>query len=110
MLCMQVVKDIHKLKLDSNGEPMEATSTRDLKHPSIMKTMAHAWWVASDRGGLSGEQQCWMILEYCDRGSVVVSRAGLLPVCPVTTAPFIAVVVCLQVAAQACDRCSKICG
>ena len=75
---MQVVRDIHRLKLDSRGEPMEALLTRDLKHQSLMKTMSHAWWVASDRGGLNGEQQCWMMLEYCDRGSVVVSMPGLL--------------------------------
>ena len=36
---MQVVRDIHRLKLDSKGEPMEALLTRDLKHQSLMKTM-----------------------------------------------------------------------
>ena len=75
---VQVVRDIHKLKLDPCGEPVEALLTRDLKHQSIMKTMSHAWWRATDRGGSSGEQQCWMILEYCDGGSVVVSKPGLL--------------------------------
>ena len=90
VVAMQMVRDIHRLKLDPSGEPVEALLTRDLKHQSIMKTMSHAWWVATDRGGSSGEQQCWMILEYCDRGSVVVSEPGLLQVCPVTIAPPVA--------------------
>lgn len=65
---------MHKLKLDPCGQPLEAVLTCDLKHQSIMRMLSHAWWVATDRGGLSGEQQCWMLLEYCDKGSVVVSR------------------------------------
>ncbi|KAL3147321.1 hypothetical protein ABBQ32_002806 [Trebouxia sp. C0010 RCD-2024] len=68
---VKVIRDIHRLKLDPYGEPMEVLLTRDLKHPSVMKTISHAWWKARDRGGLSGEQQCWMILEYCDRGSIM---------------------------------------
>ena len=52
---------------------MEAVLTRHLKHQSIMRTLTHAWFVATDRGGLGGEQQCWLILEYCDKGSIVVS-------------------------------------
>ena len=105
-LCrMQVVRDIHRLKLDPRGEPLEALLTRDLKHQNLMRTMSHAWWVASDRGGLSGEQQCWMILEYCNKGSVVVSRPDLcrtLP--PVTVAPFVAV---LHVDAEASNNSSS---
>ena len=73
-VCVQVVRDINRLKLDPSGEPVEALLTRDLKHRSMMKTLAHAWWMATDRGGAGGEQQCWMLLEYCDKGSIVVSR------------------------------------
>ena len=106
---MQVVRDIHRLKLDPSGEPLEALLTRHLKHQSIMKTKSHAWWMATDRGGLSGEQQCWMILEYCDKGSVVVSEPGLLQVCPVAVAPRVAVLLVLHVDAKA-DESSKTSG
>ena len=69
---LQVVRDVHKLKLDSCGQPLESTLTKDLKHPGIMRVLSHAWWVATDRGGSSGEQQCWMLLDYCDKGALVV--------------------------------------
>ena len=69
---MQVVSDIHRLKLDRCGQPVEAVLTRGLQHQNIMRTLSHAWFMATDRGGLGGEQQCWMILEYCDKGSIAV--------------------------------------
>lgn len=71
LVAVKVVRDVHKLKLDSCGQPLESTLTKDLKHPGIMRVLSHAWWVATDRGGSSGEQQCWMLLDYCDKGALV---------------------------------------
>lgn len=77
-LSMQIVKNVKKLTLDAEGQPIEATLTKHLKHMGITRTLAHAWWLASDRGGPQGEKQCWMIMEYCDRGNIVVCTV-LLP-------------------------------
>ena len=63
--CVQVVRDINRLKLDPSGEPVEALLTRDLKHRSMMKTLAHAWWMATDRGGAGG-------------GAAVLDASGVL--------------------------------
>ena len=75
---LQIVNNVKKLTLNAEGQPIEAMLTKNLKHMGITRTLAYAWWVATDRGGTEGEKQCWMIMEYCDRGNIVV-RTKLLP-------------------------------
>lgn len=69
---LQIVSDVSKLSLDASGQPIEAVVTKNVRHMGITRTLAHAWWVAKDRGGADGEKQCWMVMEYCNRGTLVV--------------------------------------
>lgn len=68
---VKIVSDVSKLSLDASGQPIEAVVTKSVRHMGITRTLAHAWWVAQDRGGVAGQKQCWMIMEYCNRGTLV---------------------------------------
>lgn len=69
---MQIVSKVARVNLDANGCPIEAAVTKNVRHIGITRTLAHSWWMANDRGGMTGEKQCWMIMEYCDQGTLVV--------------------------------------
>ena len=69
-----------KVRLEEDGIPTEAALTQALTHPSIVRMHAHM--LVRDRRQ-SLDQPCnghtplksdelWLILEYCDKGSVQV--------------------------------------
>ena len=75
-----------KVRLEKDGIPTEAALTQALTHPSIVRMHAHML-VRNRRQSL--DQHCnghtplkgdelWLILEYCNKGSVQV----LTPLCP----------------------------
>ena len=75
MFLSQIVSNIGRLNLDAHGQPIEAVVTQNARHMGVTRTLAHAWWEANDRGGLAAEKQCWMIMEYCDKGTLVVCHS-----------------------------------
>ena len=77
-----------KVRLEKDGIPTEAALTQTLSHPSIVRMHAHM--LVRDRRQ-SPDQPCnghaplksdelWLILEYCDKGSVQVLASLCLSV------------------------------
>lgn len=62
----------------ANGGLREATITSGIKHPAVVQTLAHAVY-ADDEGmeGASavGGHTAWIMMEYCDRGTLGVRTA-----------------------------------
>lgn len=93
---MQVIDDVASLRLNSAGEPLEISLTRNLRQTGIMATLGYAYADAaatpnysrtssknSSRGSAvgramrgGGTRTCWMMFEYCDKGILVVSGTG----------------------------------
>ena len=75
-----------KVRLEKDGIPTEAALTQELTHPSIVRLHAHML-VRDRRQSLDQpskghiplkSDELWLILEYCDKGSVQV----LTTLCP----------------------------
>jgi len=49
------------------GTPLEAALTKGLHHLGVMQTLAHA--------SREGDEPCWLVFEYCNRGCVAVREA-----------------------------------
>ncbi len=70
--------------MESDGVPTEARLTQGLTHPSIVRMHAHKLLRNNRRDSLDDQQlsgrappksdELWLILEFCDRGSVQVPR------------------------------------
>ena len=88
-LCMQVI-DTSQLDI-KGGDDLALTSrvTTRLKHPCIVRTLAHCVTAAPssrpwDSAGSapsksSNRDACWMLLEFCDKGTLQVWPSGKLP-------------------------------
>ena len=88
-LCMQVI-DTSQLDI-KGGDDLALTSrvTTRLKHPCIVRTLAHCVTAAPssrpwDSAGSapsksSNRDACWMLLEFCDKGTLQVWIFGKLP-------------------------------
>lgn len=71
--------------MDSDGAPTEAQLTQGLTHFSIVRMHAYKLLRNSRRDSLDGQRvpphitcksdELWLILEFCDRGSVQVLRS-----------------------------------
>lgn len=77
-VAVKVVDDAEKVQMQ-NGKPMEAALTEGLTHPAICRLYAHALrshsrtssdaWARKNNGGRVPDE-IWLLLEYCDKGSV----------------------------------------
>lgn len=104
---LQIIDDVTSLRLNSAGEPLEISLTRDLRHTGVMSTLGYAYADAaatpsfsksgsssrrssaersrgpgsfgsgSRFGQCGGTRTCWMVFEYCNKGVLGVSG-----VCP----------------------------
>lgn len=108
MCVMQIIDDVRSLKLNAAGEPLEAALTRDLHHLGMMRTITYAYSDATAappggaKKGCSGGSVCWMLLEHCDKGSVVVSfNTTHLGCCVMCVPSFAAVRIVLLVSCDA---------
>ena len=74
--------------MESDGVPTEARLTQGLTHPSIVRMLAYKLLRNGRRDSLDEQQlpgraptksdELWLILEFCDRGSVQVLRRPTL--------------------------------
>jgi hypothetical protein len=80
--------DDNKVMKSADGRPLEALITGSVPHPSIVTCLGHASTgtpgpilhdSAHSQMNDSGELETWLLLEYCDRGSVSVITS---PKCP----------------------------
>ena len=69
---LQVIEDVKRLRLTADGEPLEAVLCHGLHHMGVTQTYG---WAMHPSQGHNGEQHlhCWMLMQYLDRGSLVVS-------------------------------------
>ncbi|KAK9916182.1 hypothetical protein WJX75_009766 [Coccomyxa subellipsoidea] len=77
-VAVKVVDDAEKVQMQ-DGKPMEAALTEGLTHPAICRLYAHALrshsrtssdaWARENNGGREPDE-IWLLLEYCDKGSV----------------------------------------
>lgn len=81
-VAVKVVDDASKVQM-RDGKPMEAALTEGLTHPAICRlyasnlrshsrTSADAW--GREHGPGRAPDEFWLLLEYCDKGSVQVRR------------------------------------
>ena len=96
LLALQVC-DSNKVRRNEHGKPLEADLTARLGHPNLVRTLDAAsayrepfaklaWEVAKEaeeaKDGKAAEQQSsngpveetWLLLEYCDQGTLMVCR------------------------------------
>lgn len=96
---LQIIDRTGFLKLNADGEPLEAALTKNLHHIGIMRTITHAYSDSAAKPGHSAtrghssDTVCWMLLEHCDQGclavsggEVFVSRLGWSQTCMVVNA------------------------
>ena len=69
---LQIIEDVKRLRLTAEGEPLEAVLCHGLHHMGVTQTYG---WAMHPSRGPNGEQHlhCWMLMQYLDRGSLVVS-------------------------------------
>ena len=69
---LQIIEDVKRLRLTADGEPLEAVLCQGLHHMGVTQTYG---WAMHPGEELNGEQysRCWMLMQYLDRGSLVVS-------------------------------------
>lgn len=78
--------DDNKVVRAKDGVPLEAVITGSDAHPSIVSCLGHTTTASASPGAMhdsahsrieeSGEKETWLLLEYCDRGSVSVGPAS----------------------------------
>ena len=71
----QVVTKMDAVRM-RDGLPLEVALTQGLRHQGIMATIRHAEHLRR-RGNGSLVTELWLLLEYCDKGSLVVRDAEL---------------------------------
>lgn len=69
---LQIIEDVRRLRLTAEGQPLEAVLCHGLHHMGVTQTYG---WAMHPGEGHNGEQflRCWMLMQYLDRGSLVVS-------------------------------------
>lgn len=78
-MASQIMTDLLEADV-ANGAVREATITAGIKHPAIVQTLAHA--VCADDEGMEGSNPvggytAWIMMEYCDRGTLGVCTPQL---------------------------------
>jgi hypothetical protein len=83
---MQVIHEVDKVQTEADGTPTEAKLTQGLTHPSIVGMHAYKLVEGVRRQSLEGQfkqaaslkhDELWLILEFCDSGSVQVCRQSV---------------------------------
>jgi hypothetical protein len=78
---MQVISEVDKVQTEADGTPTEAKLTQGLAHPSIVCMHAYKLVEGVRRESLEGQvkgaaslkhDELWLILEFCDSGSIQV--------------------------------------
>lgn len=72
-VAVKIIDCVQLIARDANGEPLEVSLMRGLGHASLMRTVTHAYGdAAAAPGGRAGggRKACWMVFEYCDRGTI----------------------------------------
>ena len=79
---VQVINEVDKVRVESDGVPTEARLTQGLTHPSIVQMHSYKLLQNSRRDSLDGRRrpgtappkgdELWLILDFCDKGSVQV--------------------------------------
>ena len=69
---LQIIEDVERLRLTPKGEPLEAVLCHGLHHMGVTQTYG---WAMHSSEGPNGQPhpRCWMLMQYLDRGSLVVS-------------------------------------
>ena len=83
---MQIIESAKHVRVDKLGVPLEAALTKDMHHLGVLRTRtwalgppdavaaAAARRAARVRGSCELEPTCWMVTDYCDKGTLGVSR------------------------------------
>ena len=69
----QVLEDSKSMKM-CDGRPLEAVITEKLKHPSLVAALGYA--TVAGRDPYNMREETWLLLQYCDRGSLIVSGSS----------------------------------
>ncbi len=67
----QVMEDSECVRM-YDGRPLEAVITEKLKHPSLVAALGFASVAGADP--YHPHQETWLLLQYCDRGCLIVRR------------------------------------
>ena len=107
----QVITDCSLVRM-KDDRPLEAVITSGFKNPGIVRTIAYSWlchrssrssssaatpvssanadspasvaWDSANSHPRDDGREMWMLLEYCDRGSLLVRPPGILSTAAVT--------------------------
>ena len=84
----QVIEEAECVRLHE-GRPLEAVITEKLRHPNLVAALGYA--TVPGRDPYNPHDETWLLLDYCDRGSLIVRRThwslrdgGKTGVCPST--------------------------
>ena len=68
----QVIEDAECVRLH-DGQPLEAVITEKLRHPNLVAALDYA--TVPGRDPYNPHDETWLLLDFCDRGSLIVRPA-----------------------------------
>jgi hypothetical protein len=85
----QIIDKAKEGNCDEDTLALTGAVTTRLRHPCIVRVLAHCvtdggagvkpWDSALSQQGARYDNACWMLLEYCDRGTLLVGSSPVMP-------------------------------
>jgi hypothetical protein len=77
-VCLQVIERLDTVRVNRQGIPIEVALTQDMHHLGVARCLA--WGISQPDPELAklspaaATPTCWMVQEYCDKHTLVVSH------------------------------------